>query len=39
MRKRMIAFYNVLIFAIVCGPLIASAAILMFELISNGTSE
>ena len=38
MRKRIIAAYDVVLFAIVCSPMIATAVILLFMLISNGTS-
>ena len=39
MRKRIIAFYDVLIFAIICGPMIILAVLLLFTLVTKGTSE
>ena len=39
MRKKIIAFYDVLLFAIVCGPMIVTAVILLFTLVTKGTSE
>ena len=39
MRKRIIAFYDVLLFAIICGPMIIAASILLFMLVTKGTSE
>jgi hypothetical protein len=39
MRKRIIAFYDVLLFAIICGPMIVTAVILLFMLVTMGTSE
>ena len=39
MRKRIIAFYDVLLFAIICSPMIVIAVILLFMLVTKGTSE
>ena len=39
MRKRIIAFYDVLLFAIICSPMIVAAVILLFMLVTKGTSE
>ena len=39
MRKRIIAFYDVLLFAIICSPIIVIAIILLFMLVTKGTSE
>lgn len=39
MRKRIIAFYDVLLFAIICSPMIVTAIILLFILVTKGTSE
>ena len=39
MRKRIIAFYDVLLFAIICSPMIVVAVILLFMLVTKGTSE
>ena len=39
MRKRIIAFYDVLLFAIICSPMIVIAIILLFMLVTKGTSE
>ena len=39
MRKRIIAFYDVLLFAIICSPMIVTAVILLFMLVTEGTSE
>lgn len=39
MRKRIIAFYDVLLYAIICSPLIVTAIILLFLLVTKGTSE
>jgi hypothetical protein len=39
MRKRIIAFYDVLLFAIICAPMIIAASILLFMLVTKGTSE
>ena len=39
MRKRIIAFYDVLLFAIICSPMIVTAVILSFVLVTKGTSE
>lgn len=39
MRKRIIAFYDVLLFAIVCSPMIVTSIILLFMLVTKGTSE
>ena len=39
MRKRIIAFYDVLLFAIICSPMIVTAVILLFMLVTKGTSE
>ncbi len=37
MRKRIIAFYDVLLFAIICSPMIVTAIILLFMLVTKGT--
>ena len=39
MRKRIIAFYDVLLFAIICSPMIVTAVILLYMLVTKGTSE
>lgn len=39
MSKRIIAFYDVLLFAIICSPMIVTAIILLFMLVTKGTSE
>ena len=39
MRKGIIAFYDVLLFAIICSPMIVIAVILLFMLVTKGTSE
>lgn len=39
MRKRIIAFYDVLLFAIIYSPMIVTAVILLFMLVTKGTSE
>lgn len=39
MRKRIIAFYDVLLFAIICSPMIVTAVILLFMLVTKGTNE
>ena len=39
MRKRIMAFYDVLLFAIICSPMIFIAVILLFMLVTKGTSE
>ena len=37
MKKRIIAFYDVLIYAVLCIPLIVFSIILLFTLITHGT--
>ena len=39
MRKKIIAFYDILLFAIICGPMICTAITLLFILVTKGTSE
>lgn len=39
MKKRIIAFYDVLLFAIICSPMIVIAVILRFILVTKGTRE
>ena len=39
MRKRIIAFYDVLLFAIICSPMMVTSAMLLFTLLTKGTSE
>ena len=39
MRKRIIAFYDVLFYAIICGPLIIISIVLFSLLVTKGTSE
>lgn len=39
MGKRIIVFYDVLLYAIICGPMIVATIMLLLVLISNGTSE
>ena len=39
MKKKIIAFYDVLLYLIICGPMIVTAIILIFMLITRGTSE
>ena len=39
MKKRIVAFYDALLFAIICFPMIACAVILLFVLVTKGTSE
>ncbi len=39
MRRRIIAFYDVLLYGIICSPLIVTTVKLLFLLITKGTSE
>ena len=39
MRKRIIAFYDVLLYAMICGPMMVVAILLLIELVSKGTRE
>ena len=39
MRKRIIAFYDLLLFSIICTPLILLSSILFFIICSKGTSN
>ena len=39
MRKRIIAFYDLLFYAIICGPLIVVSILLLSLLVTKGTSE
>lgn len=39
MRKRIIAFYDLLLFSIICSPLILLSSILFFIICSKGTSN
>ena len=39
MKKRIIAFNNFLLYAIVCIPLIVIAAVLLYTLVTRGTGE
>ena len=39
MRKRIMTFHDVLLFAIICSPMIFIAVILLFMLVTKGTSE
>jgi len=39
MLKKIIPFYDVLLFTIICGPMIVTAVILLFMLVTKGTSE
>lgn len=39
MKKRIIAFYNLLLYAIICVPLIVIAAVLLYILVTRGTGE
>lgn len=39
MKKKIIAFYDVLLYLIICVPMIVTAVILLFMLITRGTSE
>ena len=39
MRKRITAFYDVLFLAIICSPMIVTAVLLLFMLVTKGTSE
>lgn len=39
MRKIIIAFYDVLLFAFICSPMIVTAVILLFMLVTKGTGE
>lgn len=39
MKKKIIAFYDVLLYLIICEPMIVTAIILIFMLITRGTSE
>ncbi len=39
MRKKIIAFYDVLVFAIICSPMIVTAVVLFVMLVTRGTSE
>ena len=38
MKKRIMAFYDVLLYAIICSPLIVIAVTLLFMLVTQGTS-
>ena len=38
MRKRIIAFYDLLFYAIICGPLIVVAIITLTLLLTKGTT-
>lgn len=38
-RRRIIAFYDVLLFAVICSPMIVTAVILLFMLVTKGTHE
>lgn len=39
MRKRIIAFYDVLLYAIICVPLVVVSAVSFYLLVTKGTSE
>lgn len=39
MKKKIMAFYDALLYLIICGPMIVTAIILIFMLITRGTSE
>ena len=39
MRKRITAFYDLLFYAIICGPLIVVSILLLSLLVTKGTSE
>ena len=39
MRKKVVAFYDTLLYAIICGPMIVVTGILLFLLVTKGTSE
>ena len=39
MKRKTIAFYDLLLYLIICGPLIVTSAILMFFIITRGTGE
>ena len=39
MRKKTIAFYDVLLYTIICGPMIVIAIMLLFMLVTRGTSN
>ena len=39
MKKKIIAFYNLLLYAIICGPLIVVSILLLALLVTKGTSE
>ena len=39
MKKRVIAFYDILLYVILCGPLMAAAAFLLFEMFSKWSYE
>ena len=39
MRKRIIAFYDLLLFAIICGPMIVTNVIMLFIYVTKGTRE
>lgn len=39
MKKKIIAFYDLLLYAIACSPLIVMSVILLFVLVTKGTSE
>ena len=39
MRKRIIAFYDVLLYVIICSPSIVTAVVLLFTMVTKGTSE
>jgi len=39
MKKKIIAFYDLLLYTIICSPLIVIAIVLLFILVTKGTSE
>lgn len=39
MKKKIIAFYDLLLYAIICSPLIVMSVILLFVLVTKGTNE
>ncbi len=39
MKKRIIAFYDLLLYAIICCPLIVISVVLLFNLVTKGTSK
>ena len=39
MKKKLFAFYDVLLYAIICGPLLTNTTLLLLQMISQGVDE